>query len=196
MDPALKMHIRFSAANAPTDPNGRRGAEFWCARTWKACVEAAFMDVHGRAFKGAHGKHNPALQCLSGATTASVGKKSNETPTPTGSGSPRNLDRLPGDTLTPDAMHNICSRTRSPTRGWSPHPMLKVPSMLTGCPVFPVFLCRWGTNWSLVVWKWARMAAATLWKPRCSRSWWTLHHPYRELPPYSIWACHQVINQS
>eukprot|EP00966_Prymnesium_polylepis_P214949 4978218-Prymnesium_polylepis.1 len=55
------------------------------------------MDVHGRALKGAHCKHNPALQCLLGATTASVGKKINETPTPTGSGSPRNLHRLPGD---------------------------------------------------------------------------------------------------
>ena len=98
MDLASKVHISFSAANAPTDPNGRRGAEFWCARTWKACVEAAFMDVRGRALKGAHGQRDPALQCLSGVTTASVGKKSKETPTPTGSGSPRNLDRLPGVT--------------------------------------------------------------------------------------------------
>eukprot|EP00966_Prymnesium_polylepis_P224077 5183567-Prymnesium_polylepis.1 len=90
MDPAPKLHMSLSAANAPTDPNGRRGAEFWGARTWKACVEAAFMDVHGHALKNAHGKHHPALQCLSGATIASVlGKKINETPTPTGSGSPR-----------------------------------------------------------------------------------------------------------
>eukprot|EP00966_Prymnesium_polylepis_P311455 7196045-Prymnesium_polylepis.2 len=50
------------------------------------CTEAAFMDVHGRALKGAHGKHNPALQCLSGVATASVSETSKETPTPTGSG--------------------------------------------------------------------------------------------------------------
>eukprot|EP00966_Prymnesium_polylepis_P102707 2379237-Prymnesium_polylepis.1 len=68
-------------------------------------------------------------------------------PMKTASGSPRTVCRV-----TPDAMHNIGSRTRSPTRGWSPHLMLKVPSVLTGCPVFPVFLCRWGTNWFLVAW--------------------------------------------
>eukprot|EP00966_Prymnesium_polylepis_P282716 6532477-Prymnesium_polylepis.1 len=76
--------------------------------------------------------------------------------------------------VSPDAMHNICSRTRSPTRGCSPHIVLKAPSMLTGCPVFPVFLCRWGINWFLVggVVVGPDGGRARSGKPRWSRPWW------------------------
>ena len=37
--------IIFSATNAPRDPDGRRGADFWCPRTRNQCVEAVFMDA-------------------------------------------------------------------------------------------------------------------------------------------------------
>ena len=87
--------------------------------------------------------------------------------------------------VTPDAMHNICSRTCSPTRGWLPHLMLKVPSMLTGCSVFPCIFVQMGHQLvpgGVVVGP--DGGRATLGNPRWSRSWWTLHHPYRELTPY------------
>ena len=35
----------FSATNTPRDPDGRRGADFWCPRTHNQCVEAVFMDA-------------------------------------------------------------------------------------------------------------------------------------------------------
>eukprot|EP00966_Prymnesium_polylepis_P055076 1273376-Prymnesium_polylepis.1 len=87
--------------------------------------------------------------------------------------------------VTPDAMHNTCSRTRSPTRGCPPHLMLKVPSMLTGCSVFPCIFVQMGHQLvagGVVVGP--DGGRATLGNPRWSRSWWTLHHPYRELTPY------------
>ena len=107
--PSTKIHPYFSPTNAPGDPNGRRSPEFTSIRT----SVSVFMDALSKARMV---RKNQRWLAHAMAMSASESKKIPDKIPPVGSARRRAPDL---SRASPDAVHILCSRTRSQALGWS-----------------------------------------------------------------------------